>query len=956
MALGYSYFLSGHGPRDIPKAIEDCGAEEGVGYLGPPLELADPEPDASRTAEVMVTDDPVVAEPAIVEDEPPGQVASAAQDSQAAGYDFDYADDWRGDIPADELTEAEEDYRRRAYEAVLHYTRDYGLKILPVWWMEDNVACACRQGESCENPGNHPVDVGWPEVATSDPEQAARWWRKLEPGTLIPVDWRPRANVGIAMSGKHFITDVDVDAGKQGDASLERLVEQGGGEAMPDTMSWQTGGGGRQSVLLAPEGVEIRNSASKIAPDIDIKAPGGYGIAPPSVSGKGEYRMLSDISPDVQPPAWLDAWLREQHRQRTEHIRSYPAGDPRQLPRDGLTKRAHAYLTATLGSAAKAVSTAKPQTRNNTLNDEAFALFAKFGRAGLLSADDIGAALSAAAQECGLDDRAIYATISSAARGGQIKDRTAELPDFLFEEPGQGDQDDQDELVKPDSDTAIRTFRVLYDLRESAGKFYARPADERAPAVVTEINDALGRTIAAWWEDAAGAWNEVVKKRKQEQAGDKEDEGGDYAEVHPSRDKVNHVLYHLEVAAARHDPVDLHLRAVDGPGYVAVDLADKTGNVVLITESGWEIIDVRKVPGAPWFQRNDVMLPQVIPVAPGDVMATLERAREIMGPDAPRWAIALDGLIGAYFPSIDRPGWWLTGPSGVGKTTRGRMLAGWVDPVKYLGGSLNVKRDERDARTRAMNSFIVSMDNLTAVTQAESDFWCGLHTGSSAQARKLHSDNVLLSFDYKRLGLGTSLFLPTGFQPDALRRLLHIELEGSDSHPDSESLWQAYGEIKAEVLGALFTVIAGVLKHLGKAQAAELPDCPEMSDFARRLKAADMACPGLGLYEAYKQHAIDILTTRGVNDPLALLVIKVTDKHGGLFDGTPYPVAGGTQGSGGYRRRREVVPERRGPARPQADRAGRPAAPPGLRRDARPAHRAQPELRDHEGRQTRRWW
>lgn len=919
LAVHQAFFWDGRGPQDVMLAAESIAAEAGTWRTGPPLFPEDDlEPEASQTAEVIVTDDPVVAEPAMVEDEPLGQVAPAAQHSLAAGYDWDYADDWRGHIDAAELTEAEEDYRRRAEEMALHYARDYSLAIIPVWPMASKVACACRQGELCEAPGKHPYDTGWPETATSDPEQAARWWRKLGPGDKL-IDWRPLANIGIAMKGKHFITDVDVDAGKQGDASLERLVEQGGGEAMPDTMSWQTGGGGRQSVLLAPEGVEIRNSASKIAPDIDIKAPGGYGIAPPSVSGKGEYRMLSDISPDVLPPGWLNAWLREQHRQRTEHIRSYPAGDPRQLPRDGLTKRAHAYLTAALGSGAKAVSTAKPQTRNNTLNDEAFALFAKFGRAGLLSADDIAAALSAAAQECGLESGAIYATIQSAARGGQIKDRTAELPDFLFEEPGQGDQD---ELIKPDSDTAILTFRVLYDLRESAGKFYARPADEGAPAVVAEIDDALGRTIAAWWEDAAVAWNKVAKERKQKQAEEmkavkaaeaerraaklatmtedeqleyakkeqkaafatapgrpaEEDEEDGYAEVHPARDKINHVLYHLEVAAARHATVELHLRATDGPGYVMVDLADETGNVVMITADGWQVCDVREVDDPPWFKRGRAMLPQVIPVQPDSVMAALKSAQGVLGLDDEAWALVLGALIGWHFPSLDRPGIWMTGPSGAGKTTRAHMAINLIDPVKKLGGRIDLRRDERNARTKAMARYVVALDNLTEISPDMSDWWCTMHTGVADEVRKLHSDNEMLSFDYKRVGLGTSLSLPVGLQPDALRRTLHVELEATETHPDKIGLWRAYEEIKSQVLGALYTVISEILANLDKALAEELPGCPEMSDYARRLKAADLAFSDLHLYDAYSAHTGDILVQRAADDPLVRLVIEAMTK------------------------------------------------------------------------------
>ena len=52
MALDYSYFLSGRGPRDIPKAIEDSGAREGTGRLDPPLMDNPVVPDASRTASV----------------------------------------------------------------------------------------------------------------------------------------------------------------------------------------------------------------------------------------------------------------------------------------------------------------------------------------------------------------------------------------------------------------------------------------------------------------------------------------------------------------------------------------------------------------------------------------------------------------------------------------------------------------------------------------------------------------------------------------------------------------------------------------------------------------------------------------------------------------------------------------------------------------------------------------
>ena len=157
----------------------------------------------------------------------------------------------------------------------------------------------------------------------------------------------------------------------------------------------------------------------------------------------------------------------------------------------------------------------------------------------------------------------------------------------------------------------------------------------------------------------------------------------------------------------------------------------------------------------------------------------------------------------------------------------------------------------------------------------------------------MHSDNTLLSFEYKRIGLATSLNLPTGLAPDALRRTLHVQVEDSGENPDLEGLWETYNEIKPKVLGAIFTVIAAILAHLGKAQAEDLADIPEMSDFARRLKSADMAFPKLvlasepggkelELYRPYRRHTIEILVAAGLENQLVLLILAVMDgKEGG---------------------------------------------------------------------------
>jgi len=842
-------------------------------------------------------------------------------------YGFELADDFRADMAPGELTKDEEDYRSRAYEAVLHFALDFGLEIFPVWHAV-NGACACRDGISCPSAGKHPADLRWPETATSDPERAARWWRPVEPREKL-TDWRPLAGVGARMGSRHFILDVDTDAGKAGEQSLARLVAEHG-EAMPATLAYQTGGGGRQHIMLIPPGIEVRSSASKLGDNLDIKGMNGYGILPPSRSGKGEYRMLADQSPDVPPPAWLADWLREQHRQRTERVSSSAAalgGQVRQVPLDGLTRRAQAYISGALASAVQKVSQAEANhNRNTTLNDEAFSLFARFGPAGFLDPDDIAAALQDAAEACGLYGTEIGRTIASACGGALRKPRDSELPDFLFEVPG---PEHPDGLVKLGIKEAVYRFEEDYDLREAVGgEFYARPSEAGTPAVVTEIGDALGRKVALWWRDAAEAWNESLRKRRQKAAEEKaaaeaaeaerleglsrreraeaeeeqlaqakadleagfagpagpepragEDEDTDKeADVFPSPGTIDRILFHLRASASRHERVDLHMRVTDEPGRLVVDLCDDQGSVVLITAGGWQVCDVREVPGSPWFRRGRQMLPQVVPQPPDDVMAALKDAQSVIGLDDSQWALVFGYLVGGHFPGTDRPGIWFSGPSGAGKTTRAKMAAGLIDPAAELGGRINLKRDPRDARAKAMNRYLFSMDNIGHVSPDESDFWCTLHTGSADEVRQLNTDNVMLTYAYKRIGMGTSVNLPEGFQPDALRRLVHVELEATDDHPDAGLLWQAYDTIKAEVLGALFSVLAGVLGHLDEAMAADLPGCPELSAYARRLHAADLAYPGLRLYEAYRRHAEDIMAQRGLEDPLAILVCEAMDK------------------------------------------------------------------------------
>jgi hypothetical protein len=138
--------------------------------------------------------------------------------------------------------------------------------------------------------------------ATRDEMQVRDWWKR----------W-PHANIGIATGGSSgfFVVDIDPDHG--GEESLMTLVESHG--EWPSTVYARTGGGGVHYLFRAVPGLR-NDQAGKLGQGIDIRAEGGYIVAPPSIHPSGSlYAWDVDHHPDdcliAEAPVWLIERLRE---------------------------------------------------------------------------------------------------------------------------------------------------------------------------------------------------------------------------------------------------------------------------------------------------------------------------------------------------------------------------------------------------------------------------------------------------------------------------------------------------------------------------------------------------------------------------------------------------------------------------------------------------------------------
>lgn len=121
--------------------------------------------------------------------------------------------------------------------------------------------------------------------ASADADTVKAWWSKY-----------PDANIGLTTGGASGLVVVDVD-GADGESALALYG------TLPDTVESRTGKGRHLLFIGAPE---IRNSAGKLGPQLDVRAEGGYIVAPPSIHPNGgSYRWANGKHPGKLTPAAL---------------------------------------------------------------------------------------------------------------------------------------------------------------------------------------------------------------------------------------------------------------------------------------------------------------------------------------------------------------------------------------------------------------------------------------------------------------------------------------------------------------------------------------------------------------------------------------------------------------------------------------------------------------------------
>jgi hypothetical protein len=242
--------------------------------------------------------------------------------------------------------------------------------------------------------------------ATSNPATIRRWWSATA------------YNIGLRTGQPSRVWVLDID-GDDGEATLQRL--EAGHGPLPPTVTSLTARGRH---LWFAYTVPIQSSAGRVGGGIDVRADGGYIVAPPSIHPTGViYEWSTDSTKD---PAVAPDWLVQRTRKKPATISQRAVATIKVPHRGGSSD---AYGRVALEDEIAELAAAAPGTRNHRLNQASFSLH-QLVAGGELEHNEVFARLVEACKSNGLwtdpnDGPAqCMATIRSGLRAGMQHPRS----------------------------------------------------------------------------------------------------------------------------------------------------------------------------------------------------------------------------------------------------------------------------------------------------------------------------------------------------------------------------------------------------------------------------------------------------------------------------------------------------------------------------------------------------
>ncbi|MBU4266949.1 MAG: bifunctional DNA primase/polymerase, partial [Candidatus Altiarchaeota archaeon] len=282
--------------------------------------------------------------------------------------------------------------------------------------------------------------------------------------------------------------------------------------------------------------------------------------------------------------------------------------------------------------------------------------------------------------------------------------------------------------------------------------------------------------------------------------------------------------------------IELQNRVVLINNEIYYDLTNEEWEAIRISADGWSIV---RNPDS-MFRRYAHQISQTRPGKSGDITKILKYLNLRNDDDK---LLTLVYIVNCLVPDIPHLIPILHGPQGSAKSTYFKVIRSLVDPSSLL--IITFPKDKNELVQKLSHHYCAFFDNVTKLSDWQSDTLCRASTGEGYSKRELYSDDEDVIYSYRRCVSLNGINI-AAHKPDLLDRGMLIELERipENRRMTEKEFWEKFNKDKPDIL-------AGILDALSKAmkikEGLKINRLPRMADVAEWGEAIAQAM-GYGEY------------------------------------------------------------------------------------------------------------
>ena len=313
------------------------------------------------------------------------------------------------------------------------------------------------------------------------------------------------------------------------------------------------------------------------------------------------------------------------------------------------------------------------------------------------------------------------------------------------------------------------------------------------------------------------------------------------------------------------------------------DLTNDNWEFVKIISGDWHVIKNEII-----FRRFNNQQPQAYPLKEyePDVFDKFMRLVNIKENNEDIKLLLKCYIICLFIPDIQKPVLMLHGSQGSAKSSLQEMIKMLVDPGVVK--TFSFPRGIDELIQQLAHNQVVFYDNISIIRDYISDQLCRAVSGSGSSKRQLYTDDDDIIHTFKRC-VGFNGINLGATKPDLLDRGLIIELERIDDNKQlkPEGLWKQFEELRPQLLGYIFDILAKVLEWKNNVNGPQLnlTKLPRMAEFAEygEIISRCMGNPSNLFIDAYykniKLQSQEVLDSSVLASPIQQLLVNRNDEE-----------------------------------------------------------------------------